>query len=83
VSLRGDGTALSFSVLPAELTRTLWWRVRKRLEREFSSLGRIVPIGGRDAGDGIVRQPDSAPFTIQDIETGLTPTIVPRECPHA
>jgi hypothetical protein len=44
VSLGGK-TPMSFSVLPAELTRTMWWRVRKALEGRFPSLGKVVPIG--------------------------------------
>jgi len=44
VSLSGT-TPMSFSVLPAELTRTMWWRVRKDLEERFPSLGPVVPIG--------------------------------------
>ena len=44
VSLGGK-TPMSFSVLPAELTRTMWWRVRKALEGSFPSLGKVVPIG--------------------------------------
>ncbi|MDQ6893333.1 MAG: neutral/alkaline non-lysosomal ceramidase N-terminal domain-containing protein [Acidobacteriota bacterium] len=42
VALRGPGIALSFAVLPAELTRTAWRRIEKRLP---SSLGRVVPVG--------------------------------------
>jgi neutral ceramidase len=46
VSLRGKGTAMSFSVLPGELTRTMWWRLRNDLENlESGSLGHVVPIG--------------------------------------
>ncbi len=44
VSLTGK-TPMSFSVLPGELTRTMWRRIQKRLEKEFPSLGPVVPIG--------------------------------------
>ncbi|HEY6051808.1 MAG TPA: neutral/alkaline non-lysosomal ceramidase N-terminal domain-containing protein, partial [Thermoanaerobaculia bacterium] len=42
VALRGPGIQLSFAILPAELTRTAWRRIEKRLP---SSLGRVVPVG--------------------------------------
>ena len=66
VSLRGEGTAVSFSVLPAELTRTMWWRVRKRLEEKFPSLGHIVPIGL--ANDYIVYVTTSEEYAAQGYE---------------
>jgi hypothetical protein len=44
VSFAGK-TPMSFSVLPGELTRTTWWRMRKLLEKEFPALGPVIPIG--------------------------------------
>jgi len=45
VSFGSGTTPVSFSVLPGELTRAMWWRVRKALEQKFSALGHVVPIG--------------------------------------
>jgi len=42
VRLKGPAIALSFGVLPAELTRTAWRRIEKPLS---ARLGRVIPIG--------------------------------------
>jgi neutral ceramidase len=44
VRFRGkEGAALDFGILPAELTRTAWWRIERAMKAQ--SRGRILPIG--------------------------------------
>ena len=44
VRLQGkDGSRLNFGVLPAELTRTAWWRIERAMAARNE--GRVLPIG--------------------------------------
>jgi neutral ceramidase len=46
VRIEQDGQALNFGVLPAELTRTAWWRIEKTLDpNPPHKPNRILPIG--------------------------------------
>lgn len=38
-----NGAALNFGILPAELTRTAWWRIERAMKAQDP--GRILPIG--------------------------------------
>jgi neutral ceramidase len=45
VGLGTDPNSIGFAAVPAELTRTVWWRIEKRLRKELPTVKAFVPIG--------------------------------------